>query len=245
MTAAPLRVLVVDDEPPARRRLRRWLDAEPGVELVGECGDGADAVRAIASVVPDLVLLDVRMPELDGFGVIRAVGASRMPAVVFVTAFEDHAVAAFEVCALDYLVKPVSRERFRESLERVRRARGSGAERLGALLEEAPRAASRVVLRAGAGTVVLEIEDITSVEAAGNYLKVSAAGSEHLVRETLKSLERRLPKDRFARVHRSWIVDLMSVRRVLRRDAGWTLELQNGNRVPVGRSYRDAVSTLA
>ena len=239
-----LRVLIVDDEPLARRRVRGLLAGARDVEVVGECAGGRAAVAAIREAAPDVVFLDVQMPELDGFGVLAEVGAARAPAVVFVTAHDEHALRAFEVHALDYLLKPFRRERFEEALRRARAAAARGAPdaRLAALLEDRERArrrAERLLVRDGGRVTFVRVASIDWLEAAGNYVKLHAGGAEHLVRETLTALEARLDPERFARIHRSLIVNLDRVAEVLPGRNDGVVVLAGGTRLPLSRSYRD------
>jgi two-component system, LytTR family, response regulator len=252
---APIRALVVDDEALARRRLRTLLRDEPEIEVVAECGDGAAAVREIESSAPDLVFLDVQMPEADGFDVLEAVGADRMPVVVFVTAHDKYALRAFEVHALDYLLKPFSRDRFQAAVERaraeVRRRRAEGsdsrAEGLAALLQELrgerPHV-ERLVVRDGGRVSFLRVEEIDWIESEGNYLKLHVGADAHVVRGTLKSSAARLDPERFVRVSRSAIVNLDRVREIHPWACGeLVVVLRGGTQIPTsgehGRRLRE------
>ncbi|HKG92865.1 MAG TPA: LytTR family DNA-binding domain-containing protein [Gemmatimonadaceae bacterium] len=265
-----IRALIVDDEPLARRGLRQLAAEHPDLAIVGEAGDGREALDALDALAPDLVFLDVQMPELDGFGVVRARGAARMPAVVFVTAFDTFAVRAFEAHALDYLVKPVTAARFAAALDRVReRMRSAEAlelsRRLHALLLAQPGAAAdarpapapvpaaapapvrRLVLPTATGELLLDVDEIDWIEADDYYAAVHAGRRRHLIRESLGSLEGRLDPARFTRVHRSAIVNLDRVRelRTAENGAGHaTLVLRDGTRVPVSRRRREQVAEL-
>ena len=226
-----IRVLLADDEAPARRKLRALLSRAPDVEIVGEAADGEEAVAAIRAHAPDVVFLDIQMPQRDGFGVIAEVGVSAMPLVVFVTAFDEHALRAFEVHALDYLLKPFAPSRFERVLERVRQQLGtSGAgdlaqrvERLLATLASAapagppakPDYLRQVLVDQGPGRqVLLPVETIDRIEAVGNYLLFVASGVEHRRRGTLREIEERLDPARFLRLNRSEIVRLDAIREV-------------------------------
>ncbi len=248
MTNGKIRALIVDDEPLARERIRTLLRKEPDIEVVAECGDGSRAVTAIEKQRPDLVFLDVQMPEADGFEVVEAIGAERMPAVIFVTAYDKYALRAFEVSALDYLLKPFDRARFRESLERarqqLRRARdGEVSERLLALLgsiRERQRHRERLVVREGGRIFFLRAEEIDWIEAAGNYLRLHAGRHSHLIRETMAGIEAQLDPAKFARIHRSTIVNLDRVREMLPGPHGdSTLLLRDGTRLTLSRTFRD------
>ena len=247
---APLSVLVVDDEPLARARLRAHLERRGApFAVAGECGDGAGAVDAIERLAPDLVLLDVQMPGLDGFDVIEAVGVDAMPPVVFVTAYDEYAVRAFDVNALDYLEKPWDPDRLDRALDRcavaVARSREGSAERLALLLTARPHARGRLIARAGRAVVTVPFDEIEWVEAAGNYARLHTAGGERLVRETLKGLEARLPASDFVRIHRSTLVRLERVVRVEPDGTGGArVELASGARLRAGRRQRAALARL-
>lgn len=243
-----LRVIIVDDEQPARTRLRRLLNAHGDIELVAECGDGAGAVQTIESTRPDLVLLDVQMPELDGFEVLRALDMPRLPAVIFVTAFDKYALRAFAVHALDYVLKPVEADRLREALEHARRRiaeHRSAAAGLADLLRElkGDRAyLARIPVRSEGKVKVIDLTDVDWLSAADNYVTLHAAGREYLVRDTLAALERRLDPQLFVRVHRSTIARLDRIAE-LRPDAhgDFTIRLKDGTRLGMSRTYRATV----
>ncbi|GMV04918.1 MAG: DNA-binding response regulator [Gemmatimonadota bacterium] len=226
---AEIRAVLVDDEPLARRGLRQLAAEHDDLALVGEAGDGAEGVRLVREVRPDVLFLDVEMPEVDGFGVLLH-GLEPPPVVVFVTAYEDFAFRAFQVDAADYLLKPVSAERFAACMERVRG-------RLG----RAP-AAARVVVSAAGRRVVLQPAEIDWIEADDYYAAVHAGGRRSLVRESLASLEARLPEALFVRAHRGALVNLGRVRTFAPNAAGGgTLTLRSGGQVPVSRRNRAAV----
>lgn len=249
-----LRVLVVDDEPIARRGILRLLKQETDVEVVGECGDGAEAVAAIGTLAPDLVFLDVQMPELDGFGVIAAIGATRMPAVVFVTAFDQHAVRAFDAQAIDYVLKPIDPERFRRALQRARsqlaQPEGDFIRRVAAALQsldrsEPPRYPTRLAIRADSRVRLLDINEIERISAAGNYVEIHAGGKPQLLRETLTSLEARLDPQRFVRISRAAIVSIAQIREMQPLFNGdFVVLLRNGAQVTGSRRYRAALDVL-
>jgi two-component system LytT family response regulator len=218
-----VRVLIVDDEAPARAKLRRYLAEEHDVEIVGEAESGTEAVERIAELAPDLVFLDVQMPGLDGFGVIDAVGIDAMPHVVFVTAYDEHALRAFEVRALDYLLKPFTPERFAAVVERSRGelARGAGAgnaalaEKLDALLSAVaprPRYLRRVLVHHANKAFLLPVERIDRVEADRNYVRLHGGGVTYTLRGTIGALAERLDPERFLRINRSEIVRLDAVK---------------------------------
>ncbi len=252
MADPALRVLVVDDEPLSRDRLRAALAAEPGVTIVGECPDGPSAVAAIRQDRPDLVLLDVQMPGLDGFGVLEAVGAAAMPPVIFVTAYDAFAVRAFEVHALDYLLKPFDDDRLRAALARARTRRGDAttlAGRLRALLEqhgpgEPPSAgyARRLMVRRGDTIRYVPLAEVDWIEAADNYVRLHGPGGVHLVRMTLRELETRLDPAAFARIHRSTLVRLAAIREIEPWVGGdYVARLHGGHELRISRTFKDRV----
>jgi len=251
---AEIRALIVDDEPLARRGIRQLLAPYPDFVVAGECRDGREALRALASLEPDLVFLDVQMPGLDGLEVIRAHGPERMPAVVFVTAHDEFAVRAFEAEALDYLVKPLGEERFRATIARVReRMRTASAldlaERLSALLTGPAgcgAAAARIAARAERADLLLEPDEIDWIEADGDHLRIHARGRRQRVRGSLAALEARLDPQRFVRVHRRAIVRVDAVRELVGA-AGLTrasVTLRDGTELPVSRRRLARVRAL-
>lgn len=245
-----IRVLVADDEPLARRGVRQLLAPHSDITVVGEARNGAETLAALDVLSPDLVFLDVQMPAMDGFQVLRARGADRMPAVVFVTAHDQFAVRAFEARALDYLVKPLHAERFEAALrnvrERLRLMEAAGhAARLNALLEAEKaererRGSERLVIRAATGELVIPVAEIDWISADDYYACVHVGAQSHLLRESLASLEMRLDPLRFVRVHRSAIVQIERVRRL----RGDEMVLCTGARVPVSRRRRTAIERL-
>jgi two-component system LytT family response regulator len=250
----PIRALIVDDEPLARSHLRSLLEDEDDIAIIGECGSGPEAVQAIKRDDPDLVLLDIQIPEMDGFEVIREVGANRMPFVLFVTAYDEYALRAFEAHALDYLMKPVNRERFRAAVGRakeiVRGVREGGMRAsLSRLLEsirpEQPQELERLALRADGRIVFLKVEQIDWIEAADDHVRLHVGKQAIEHRDTLTRLEQRLPSERFLRVHRSTIVNVERIREMQPWFQGdYVLILLDGTRLTTGRSYRDRVKGL-
>jgi two-component system LytT family response regulator len=248
-----IRVLIVDDEPLARDRTRQLLEEEPGVEIVGECASGQDAVAAIESTEPDLVFLDVQMPGMDGFAVLEKVGASRLPAVVFVTAHDEHALKAFQVHALDYLLKPFDAERLRESLQRAREQLRSAAprafqRRLFAMLADLkPRARilDRIVIRSGGRLSFLKTDEVDWIEGEGNYLRIHAGKLSYLLRETLSEIGARLDPARFVRIHKSTIVNTDRIREIQPLFNGaQSVLLHDGTRLTWSRGYREQLRAL-
>jgi two-component system, LytTR family, response regulator len=255
-----LRALIVDDEPIARRGIRARL-AGTGIEVAAECGDGEEAVRAIRELAPDLVFLDVQMPGLDGFAVIQAVGADAMPTVIFVTAYDAHALRAFEAHALDYLLKPIDDERFALALARARvriaeRRDGALGRRLRAMLVESeasttpvlagvPAPSSRIPIRDRGRIVLLDADEVTWVEADGDYVRVHAGGRGYLVRETMAAIEARLDPARFARIHRSAIVNISRVRELTALpNHDYVIVLRDGTRLRSSRRYADRLRAM-
>ena len=252
MSVQKIRVLIVDDEVWARKRIALLLKAEADVEVVGECADGADAVAKILELSPDLVFLDVQMPDIDGFDVLEAVGPEHMPVVIFATAYDQYAVQAFDVHALDYLLKPFDEERFQRTLERARqhleRTRETPERALRALLaslQERRKYIQRLVVKSGGRIFFLKVGDVDWFEASGNYVTLHVGRSSHLVRGTMTTLEGRLDPDRFLRVRRSAIVNVDRVKELQPWFKGeQVLVLTDGTRLTVGRAYRDRLALL-
>lgn len=265
------RVLIVDDEPPARRRLRRLIAKRGDVELAGESANGREAVAAIAELEPDVVFLDIRMPDLDGFGVLEEVGPESMPVVVFVTAFDEYAVDAFELRALDYLLKPYTDERFEtaldRSLERLREKRsGELCERLKSLIDSHPShtgggapapgtsapgtapavpGLKRIAVQQRERIFFVPVADVDWIEAEGAYVRLHVGDRSHLVRDSLKNLEDKLDAGRFLRVHRSTMVQIDRVVEMAPLFHGeYQLTLRGGARVKLSRSYRHQLPRL-
>ncbi|MAQ92300.1 MAG: DNA-binding response regulator [Rhodothermaceae bacterium] len=237
-----LRALVADDEPLARETVRMLLDGVADVDLLWEAVDGRAAVDAIHRLSPDLVFLDVQMPHLDGFGVVEAVGPDKMPATVFVTAFDDHALRAFDAAAIDYLVKPYDDARFFQALDKARAHCGSREplpERLRQLLDEhASPGIDRLLVRTGDKLVVVPTEALDWAEAAGDYVALHVGPREHLLRDTLSGLEARLDGLRFVRIHRSTLVQVDRVRDVRLTAAGDArVRLRDGKELRASRRY--------
>jgi len=245
-----LRVLIVDDEPLAREGIKLMLGVD---SQVMEARNGREAVTKIRDEKPDLVLLDVQMPRMDGFAVVEAVGADRMPAVIFVTAHDQYAIRAFEISAVDYLLKPVTEERFRTAFERARNRLGStrpdeSTRQMLTVLDaiaNPPRYLSRLAIRSGERTIFLPIDDVAWIEAAQNYVRVHAGQATHLVHVPMNTLEASLNPERFIRIHRSHIVNLQHIKQLWTLAHGqYLLELASGERLQTGRSYGEKVRTL-
>jgi two-component system, LytTR family, response regulator len=243
-----IKVVVADDEPLARERLATLLSSEADIELVAQVRDGEEAVRAIHRHSPDLVFLDIQMPQMDGFEVIQTVGLDRMPPVIFVTAYDQHAIRAFQVRALDYLLKPFDRERFADALQRGRRQverdeTGDLGRRLLALVKDLRRdqpRSDRLVVKSGGRLFFLRTDEIDWVEAAGNYVRVHIGPTSHLLRETMTSIERRLDPEKFFRIHRCRIVNLERIQEVQPWLNGeYAVLLRTGTRLTLSRGYRE------
>jgi two-component system LytT family response regulator len=236
-----VRVLVVDDEAPARRRIRRLLAADPGVTVVGECGDGESALALIARERPDLVFLDVQMPERDGFGVVQALPPGDLPAILFVTAHDRYALRAFDVHAVDYLLKPFSEERFAEALSRARaRMLARDPMPIDALVSDArPKQGplERVLIRDGSQVHVLPVDRIDYVEAQDDYVCFMSEGKQYLKDQTLGTAEASLDPARFVRIHRSYLLNIDRIVRVeLYAKDSRVAVLRDGKRLPVSRA---------
>lgn len=247
-----IRTLIVDDELLARNRLRQLLESEPDIELIGECTDGRNAVSTIQKTKPDLLFLDIQMPELDGFGVVEAIGASCTPIVVFVTAYDKFAVRAFEMHAVDYVLKPFDRERFQKALRRAaeqvkHRERSELVERQAALIAElkSPKTADRLAVKSGSHIVWVKLDDVDWISAADNYAELHTGPKSHLLRETLAALEKRLTADKFVRISRSVIVNIQRIKELRRLFyGGYELTMQDGTKLTLSRRHRDRLRLL-
>ncbi|MDF2775852.1 MAG: two component transcriptional regulator, LytTR family [Geminicoccaceae bacterium] len=247
-----IRVVTVDDEPLARERISTLVRETPDLELVGEGGNGLDALDLITRLEPDLIFIDVEMPELDGFGVIAALEVDRVPAVVFITAYEHYALHAFEVGAVDYLHKPVTRSRFAAAAERAKErlaARSAAHWRAlvaAALTAERSRGLrARFVVRRGSTHYFVPVEDVDWIDAADNYLRLHVGPKSHLCRGTMKQAEDELDPARFVRIHRSAIVAVDRILSIRSHESGsHVVELRGGVRLRSSRQYADRVRTL-
>ena len=250
----PFTVLIVDDEPLAREGLRMLLADDPEFAAIHEAKNGREAIRAIQSIRPDLVLLDVQMPEMDGFEVVSEIGAERMPAVVFVTAHDRYAVEAFEINAIDYLLKPVTAARFTRTLERVKqrlsaRPADESSRRILALLETmaAPRQyVKRLAVRSAGKTVFVDVEDIDWMEATENYVQLHTARASPLLHVAMHTLEKSLDPELFLRIHRSVIVNVRRIKELQPVAHGeYAITLHSGVRLQSGRMYHARLKALA
>jgi two-component system, LytTR family, response regulator len=245
-----LRTIVVDDESLARQAVRDLVVGHPALSLIGEATDGREALDAIVTHKPDLVFLDIQMPELDGFQVVGALDDESLPAVVFVTAYDAFAIKAFEVNAIDYLMKPVTPERFAAAVARVQSRLGdaqTGRDSIRGMLDdvESPARVSRFVARRGQKHYFVKVADIDWIEADGNYLRLVTGETSHLIRETMKGVEARLDPAQFVRVHRSAIVAIDRIRSIEARDHGdYLVTMASGARLETSRGYSDRVRAL-
>lgn len=246
-----LRLLIVDDEPLIREGIRDGLSGEEGIEVIGECDCGSRAIDAILSVRPDLVLLDVQMPDCSGIEVVRRIGPQRMPAVIFVTAYDEYAVSAFELNAVDYLLKPFDDDRLRAAIGRARQRislqRGDSlTQQLRALLETKElKWPKRLALRDGDGFSLVPVDTVDWIESANNYVVIHCGPKQHIMGETLTNLVGSLNPDQFLRIHRCRIVNVSRIAAVRPFLSGtYQLELRNGTRLSSGKLYGDAVRRL-
>ena len=261
----PIRVVVSDDEPIARRRIRRFLRNESDVDVVAECANGREAITAIREHHPDLVFLDVQMPEVDGFGVVSEVGVDSMPAVIFVTAYDEYAVKAFEVHAMDYLLKPFDAERFRSAFQRARDhidrvTTAEAGRRLKTLLEQVlteekvdvgqrapgsspsaqPRYIDRLMVKSDGRVFFVKLSEVDWFEASGNYVRIHVGKTSHLIRETMNGIEGVLNPSMFARIHRAVIVNLDRIKELQPWFAGdYVVILRDGRQLKLSRTYRE------
>lgn len=248
-----IQTVIIDDMPLARQKLARFLNEDPEIEIVAECGNGLEAIDAITSLKPELVFLDIQMPEVDGFEVLNHIGLEQMPVFIFVTAFDHFALKAFEVNALDYLLKPYDRERFVQALNRAKKQLQRTEpepqdERLLALLKTLnpeQKFLKRLAVKTSGRTIFLMIDEIDWIETAGNYLELHVGKEVHLIRERMNQIESRLDPTRFVRIHRTTIVNLDRIKELQPLFNGdQTVILRNGNQLTLSRTYRDRLLAL-
>jgi two-component system, LytTR family, response regulator len=247
-----VRVVIVDDEPLARSGVRVRLSRFPDVEIAGECGDGRAAVAAIRELSPDLVFLDIQMPDVNGFDVLRSLTADKLPLIIFLTAYDQYALNAFEVHALDYLLKPIDDERFRRSVERargylsnqtaanlegrIRKLLGLAVEKGRSIYEE------HFAAQIGQRIVIVRVEDVDWIEANGDYVTLHAGGKSHLLRQTMSWMEGKLDPKRFLRIHRSAIVQAMKIRELVSLgNREFMVRLNDGTEIKASRSYGERI----
>ena len=242
------RVLIVDDEPLARDRIREMLKGDREIGTIGEARNGREAIEAITAQAPDIVFLDVQMPDLDGFEVLKAVGEKCLPLIIFVTAYDQHALRAFDVHAIDYLMKPFDRERFaraldyaKDQMKRPTDERDTG--RMIRLLEELKAGAKyleRLAIKTGEKVLFIRAEDVDSLEAEGNYVRVNVGTSSYMLRETINSIESQLDPRAFVRIHRSTIVNMNRVKELQAwARSEYRVMLDNGASYTLSRGYRE------
>lgn len=248
-----IRTIIVDDEALARERVRTMLENEPDIEIIAECSDGAQAVEAIQGQEPDLVFLDVQMPELTGFDVVARLDPEKLPAVIFITAHDQFALQAFEVHAVDYLLKPFDRERFQTALRRAtdrlrQRQTHEWKDRLSALLTDlkpSSEPADRIAVKSSGRVVLIRVPDIDWIEASDNYVNIHVGKASHLHRETMSNMERQLPPKTFLRISRSTIVNVDRIQELQPMFHGeYMVLLRDGTRLTLSRSHRDKLDQL-
>jgi two-component system, LytTR family, response regulator len=248
-----VKTLIVDDMLLARKRLARHLSTDPDVEIVGECSGGQDAIDAIRRLTPELVFLDVQMPEIGGFEVLEAVGARAVPAVVFVTAYDQFALKAFEVHALDYLLKPFDPERLTHTVQRAKRQiqpsrvdrHQDGLEALLLSLETARKRFGRIAVKVDGKIVFLAVDEVDFVEAAGNYVRIQAGAQSYMIRERISQMEEQLDPEQFVRVHRSTIVNVSRIKEMFPLFNGdQTLILTGGRQLTLSRTFRERLMSV-
>ena len=253
-----IKTLVIDDEPLVRERLRTLLAGDEEIEVIGECGNGREAIAAITELRPQLIFLDVQMPELDGFAVVEKISVSQMPIIVFVTAFDQHAVRAFDAQAFDYLLKPIDSERFLKTLDRVKtqarlQTNENNQQKLAALLAgfaaereslkrlvAADAKPSRLMIQTAGRIIFLPIDEIDWIEPADNYVCLHTGGKSHLLRETMNGIEAKLNPQKFLRIQRSAIVNIERIKELYPLFRGaYEVVLQNGTRLKTSRGYHE------
>ena len=243
-----LRALIVDDEPPARKKIRKFLEARSDIEVVGESGDGVEAVEQALGLKPDLIFLDIQMPRGDGFDVLREVYPHHKLKVIFTTAYDQYAIRAFEVEAVDYLLKPFTAERFHQAVDRALHSLTAGpgvSDQLSGLLEQlrnASNRAQRLLIRGPGRAFFLKTADIEWVEAEEKYVKVHTRGERHLLRQSMTALEAQLSHASFVRIHRCYLVNLEALKEVVPWAHGdYVCVLKSGVRLNIGRNYREGL----
>jgi two-component system LytT family response regulator len=247
-----IRTLIVDDESLARERIREMLEADPEIEAVGDCANGKEAIEAIATLKPDLIFLDVEMPGIDGFEVLESLDPGRLPVVIFVTAYDQYAVRAFEIYALDYLLKPFDRERFEKSVTRAKeqllKTNDTMSERILSALEQIktrPVHLERLVIKMNGHVFFIKAEEIDWLEAEGNYVRVHAGKESYLLRDTITALEAQLDPKQFLRVHRSAIVNIDRIQELQPWFHGeYRIIMREGVQLTLSRSYREKLHEL-
>lgn len=249
----PIRTLIVDDEPLARDRVKRFLRDEEDVTLIGECGNGVEAIETITREKPDLVFLDIQMPEKNGFEVIKSLNTKKLPTIIFVTAYDQYALQAFDVHALDYLLKPFNRERIKRAVARARehmehKRLGNLDERLNSLIADLrgeKKYLERLVVKTVGRVFFLKTDEIDWIEAAGNYVKLHVGRDSHMIRETMNGIEAKLDPARFLRIHRSTVVNIDRIKELHPMFSGdYAVILRNGTELALSRNYRERFTEL-
>jgi two-component system LytT family response regulator len=247
-----IKTIIADDEPPARRRIAELLKVHTDIKIIVECSNGSEAVKSILKNRPDLVFLDIQMPGLNGFEVIQTIGLDQMPVVIFVTAHDKYAINAFDVNAVDYLLKPFDRSRFRVALQRARKeiaiqtglGKPGNVDNLLIKLREDNRLRERLLIKSSGRISIVEIDNIDWVESAGNYVNIHLGKDSHLMRATMQGMERRLKDLFFARAHRKVIVNLSKIKEIWWRGYGdAVIVLRDGIKLPLSRRYRSFFTT--
>jgi two-component system, LytTR family, response regulator len=245
--------LIVDDEPLARERIKRFLRDEEGIRLIGECKNGVEAIDTIGREKPDLVFLDIQMPEKNGFDVIKSFDPKDLPTIIFVTAYDQYALQAFDVHALDYLLKPFNRERIKRAVARARehldhKRMGNIDERLNALIADIRgerKYLDRLVVKAVGRVFFLKTDEIDWIEAAGNYVKLHVGREAHMIRETMNGIESKLDPAKFLRIHRSTVVNIDRIKELHPMFSGdYAVILRNGTELALSRNYRERFTEL-
>lgn len=248
-----INTLIVDDEPLARDRVKRFLRDESDIRIIGECGNGKEAVAAIKEQKPDLVFLDIQMPEKNGFEVVKALDEQHMPSVIFVTAYDQYALQAFDVHALDYLLKPFNRERLHKAVSHARdqietKRIGNLDERLSSLIADLrgeKKYLERLVVKSVGRVFFLKVDEIDWIEAAGNYVKLHTGREAHMIRETMNGIEGKLDPDKFLRIHRSTVVNIDRIKELHPMFSGdYAVILRNGTELALSRNYRERLLEL-
>lgn len=243
-----IRTLVADDEPLARKRLIKLLKEDAGVEVVEVCANGKEAIEQINEKHPDLVFLDIQMPEINGFDVLQNLDQEHVPAIIFVTAYDEYALKAFEVHALDYLMKPFNKERFRDSLNRAKTAIkqdnktliGNKIEHLLEYLDPPKESLSRILVKSSGWYFFLKVSDIDWIESAGNYVRIHSGKNNYLIRETMINMEKKLDSDLFFRIHRSTIVNVDKVKELEQWFHGdYQVTMHSGEKLTMSRNYKE------
>lgn len=240
-----IRSIIVDDEPFARNIIKKFLKEEPDIELIGECGDGQEAVEMINKIRPDLVFLDIQMPELDGFDVISAVGLDNIPNIIFVTAYDKYAIKAFEINAVDYLLKPFDKRRFHDSINRVRKlilSRQNIRQQIGNILDyinQEQKYLDRILVKTRGRILFLKTDEIDWIKSEAYYVKFHVGKNTHIIRETLSNLENNLDPNKFVRIHKSYIVNIEFIKELQQWFKNkYLVILKDGTELKLSRNYQ-------